>query len=73
MTNPTATTPTAASYQVDFGKVLQRLLAAGGEIALQTQLAMQAVALEDAHARIADLEAAQAGAAAADEDTAATD
>lgn len=48
---------------VDPTRVLQRLLTAGGEAALHAQVAMHAVALEDAHARIAQLE----GGAAADE------
>lgn len=50
------TAPTGPSYDVDLTRVLQRLLSLGGEIKLHTELAMHAVALEDAHARIAELE-----------------
>lgn len=42
---------------VDAARVLQWMLAAGGETALHAEVAMRAVALEDAHARIAELEA----------------
>lgn len=41
---------------VDPARVLQRMLAAGGEAALHAEVAMHAVALEDAHARIKELE-----------------
>lgn len=51
------TAPNPPAYDVDLTKVMQRLLSIGGETSLQAQLAMHAVALEDAHARIAELEA----------------
>lgn len=52
---------------VDPARVLQRLLAAGGEAALHAEVAMHAVALEDAHARIAELEQAAASSSAGDD------
>lgn len=59
-------------YAVDPAKVVRRLLEAGGEAALHAQLAMHAVALEDAHGRIVELEEAAAAEQPAETDAATT-